>query len=116
MIVQSNNKLIAMFDLELNKDAITIADSEALECIEKLKTIKSHLRILEEQEKALSSKIKSLIGDHESLVDDNGSTLATYKVYEGGMKLHVDTLKEIFPHVYNDCLSKAEDYRRLVIK
>lgn len=116
MIVKDNNKLIAMFDVELNKDAVTIANNEALEYIEKLKTIKNHLRVLEEQEKTLSDKIKALIGDRESLIDDNGSTLATYKVYEGGMKLHIDTLKEIFPHVYKDCLSKAEDYRRLVIK
>jgi predicted phage-related endonuclease len=116
MIVQDSEKLVSMFDIELNQKNVSVATSEIQDSLEKLKAIKSHLKFLEEQEQVLCAKIKEFMGDHEVLVTQDGLEAATYKSYEGGMKLHVDTLREIFPQIYKDCLAKAESFRRFCIK
>lgn len=115
-MVQDGEKLVSMFDIELDKQNTVICDDEIEETIEKLKAIKSHLKFLEEQEQILSAKIKEFMGQNEVLVTREGLEAATYKTYEGTMKLHIDTLKEIFPQVYKDCLSKADSFRRFCIK
>lgn len=115
MLIKENDKLVAMFDVEV-KDNCAVATDEINEAIEDLRRIKRQIKLLESSQEELASKIKKFMDAKEDLVDSSGTVAATYKTYEGMEKLHIDTLKCIFPDVYKECLAKSDSFRRFLLK
>lgn len=115
MIVKDKENIVAMFDVALDPDH-AFATPEVDEALEELHRIKRQIKLLEESEALLVGKIKEFMGEKESLVGKDGTVIATYKSYEGTEKLHIDTLKCIFPDIYKECLAKTDVYRRFLLK
>lgn len=115
MIVKNNDKLFAMFDVALDPDH-AFATPEVNEMLSELHRVKKQIKLLEECESILSSRIKEFMGNKESLIDKDGTIGATYKSYDGPERLHMDTLKCIFPDVYKECLVKTDNFRRFLLK
>ena len=115
MFIKDKENIVAMFDVSLDPEH-AFATPEVDEALEELHRIKRQIKLLEESEALLASKIKEFMGDKEALVGQDGTVMATYKSYEGTEKLHIDTLKCIFPDIYKECLAKSEAYRRFLLK
>lgn len=115
MLVKEKNNMVAMFDVALDPEH-AFATPELNEALEELHRIKRQIKLLEESEVQLAAKIKEFMGEKESLVGQDGTVVATYKSYEGAEKVHIDTLKCIFPDIYKECLAKTESYRRFLLK
>lgn len=115
MIVQDKDNMIAMFDVQLDPDS-AFATPEINDMLAELNRIKRQVKLLQDNETALSGKIKEFMGAKEALIDRDGTVAATYKSYEGVERLHVETLKCIFPDIYKECLAKADSFRRFLLK
>lgn len=115
MLVKQNENVVAMFDVEINENC-AIATEEINEALEDLRAIKRQIKLLEASQEALAIKIKQFMDSKEDLIDGSGTIAATYKTYEGAEKLHMETLKCVFPEIYKECLAKSDSFRRFLLK
>lgn len=115
MLIRNDSKVVAMFDVKIDKDA-AIASPECCEAVEELKRIKRQIKLLEESAASMRKVIESEIGDKDKLLGDEGTVIATYKVQEGRVELDKALLQEFYPDAYKDCTVKGKGYRTLLLK
>lgn len=92
------------------------ATPEIVGMIDELKIIKEKGKELDGQQKKIENDLKMFFGDAESIVDNNGMTLATWKTAKSSKKLDDKALQADKPKVYEKYLVEVQGSRRLLIK
>jgi predicted phage-related endonuclease len=115
MFVKDNEKMISMFDVSLDVDS-SYSNEEIDLAVAELSRIKRQIKLLQDNEKELSAKVKEFINDKEKLVGIDGTIIATYTKHEGVNRVDNNILKASYPEAYYKCLVQGESYRRFLIK
>lgn len=93
-----------------------VATSEVRQAVENLRIVKQTIKSLEEQEAAERFTILSFMAEHDTLVDQDGNTLATWKEAKPATRLDTKRLKEEQPDLYELYARQGEPSRRFLLK
>ena len=92
------------------------ATAEILDELSRLKEIKEKTKTLETEQKAIEDDLKLFFGDAESIVSDNGKTLATWKAPKPSMTFDKSRFQKENQEEYEKYLKETQGARRLLIK
>lgn len=101
-----------------HKEGKTVkADTDIMEQLERLKILKSEIKPKETEVKEIEGNLKMFFGDAETIVDDMGNTLATWKAPKPSMKFDQKAWEAATPEDerakwYNE----VQGARRLLVK
>ncbi|QDV34935.1 YqaJ viral recombinase family nuclease [Tautonia plasticadhaerens] len=96
--------------------ASTLATVDIQEALEELKALKAVAKRVETEEEALQVKIKAYMGECESLVDEGGKTLATWKLAKGAERIDAASLRKEQPSIAQRYTVIGEPNRRFLLK
>jgi len=91
---------------EVKSEKKVVATNEDITIISKMAKLKNEIKERESEFEALKANICIKLGDAAVLEDALGECLVTWKE-RNTTKLSTDTLKKIYPNVYNECLAKS---------
>ena len=81
-----------------------------------LAVVKEQIKTLEDQEKKLRNMIVSYLGENDSLMDLDGSIIATFKSAKDGKKLDSELLEKEMPEIYARYQKVVAGSRRFLLK
>ena len=93
-----------------------IATGEILEQISRLKEVKAECKKFETEQKEIENNLKLFFEDAESIIDDNGKTLATWKAPKASSKFDAKAFESDNPKLYDSYCKVVQGGRRLLIK
>lgn len=93
-----------------------VATPEISEILSKYKELKEHSSAVEERMQNLRKQLCLAIGDNETIEDDMGKCLATWKYVKGNRRFDADRFKEECPDMHRKYVVDGNPYRRLLIK
>ena len=85
----------------------------AIELLRNARVKKAEVEAIEENAKAV---IMCALGERDTLVGQDGKTLATWKAQAGAKRLDTKALKELRPTVYAEFEKQGEPVRRFLLK
>ena len=106
----------------ISRPASVVATSQVIEAARRLAAIKAEIKRLEgdEQtagtEKWLRKMIVNYLGQNDTLLDVDGSVLATWKTSKESKKFDAEKLKEEMPEIYQRFQKTVQGSRPLLIK
>ena len=115
MLVKDDKRVVAMFDTNIDPD-FAFATLECSHAVEELKRIKRQIKMLEANAALMSEIIKKELSDKDTLVGEDGTIIATYKMNDGRLGVDEKLLEEFYPEAYKDCLVRGKGYRSLLLK
>ncbi len=95
---------------------VVIASNEMNDAVEQLRALRKQQKILEVKEKELKDQICKYMGENEELIDKDGLVAITWATIKDSQRLDSDTIKLMYPEIYNDCLTIVSGVRRFVVK
>ncbi|QHL91250.1 hypothetical protein GVO57_11055 [Sphingomonas changnyeongensis] len=93
-----------------------IACPEVAEAVDQLRAIKAAQADLAAREEAAKLTIMAALGDADTLVARDGTTLCTWKAAKAAARLDSRALKAAHPEIYSAFLKADEPNRRFLIK
>lgn len=93
-----------------------VATAEIMEQITRLKEIKESAKAYEPEQKAIENNLKMFFADAESIVDENGMTLATWKAPNPKKTFDEKRFESENPDLYESYTLEKQGARRLLIK
>lgn len=106
---------IAKYGRFSRPDAVT-ADDGIKAAVLAIKDIKEQISILEASEEEAKAIIFKAMADRDTLVDTNGTPLATWKTQAGSKRFDSTALKAAHPDTYAEFLKQGEPTRRFLLK
>jgi predicted phage-related endonuclease len=97
-------------------DNSALANSHVEQVAAQLKTIKEHIKKLEEQEAKQQAYLQAAMKDASSLVTFDGRVLATWKSAKGSMSFDKSALEKEMPEVYQRYMTETTGSRRFLLK
>lgn len=97
-------------------DNSALANSHVEQVVAQLKTIKEHIKKLEEQEAKQQAYLQAAMKDASSLVTFDGRVLATWKSAKGSMTFDKSALEKEMPEVYQRYMKETTGSRRFLLK
>ncbi len=98
------------------KETSIIANDIIVNSLEKLRKIKELKKVTQDKINKYELEIKNFMQDNELLVDTNDNCYVSWKVLTGYNVVDTTLLKEKYPDIYDECLTKRQLFRRFVIK
>lgn len=98
------------------KSMTVIASEDLNEAVAQLKALRKQMKIMEVQEKKLKDQICAFMGDSCELVDNDGLVAITWATVKDSVRLDADTVKLMYPDVYQECLTTVPGGRRFIVK
>lgn len=92
------------------------ATKEILEQIARLKELKEQNKKLETEQDEIETNLKLFFGDAESIISDNGKTLATWKAPKASEKFDAKAFQADHPKACTKYIKTVQGARRLLIK
>lgn len=92
------------------------ASDEVLEAIMSLRRFKVERDELDAEEEAVKSIVLAAFGEFDTLVDNGGRPVATWKASKAPQRLDAGALREAHPEIYQQFLKVGEPSRRLLLK
>jgi len=105
--------------LELYKNTVAtpvVADNDVLETVFTLKDIKKQKREIEFKEQECRDKITIFMKDYDTIVDQAGNIMVTYKMTRAGERFDVKSFSKDKPETYKEYVKISEPQRRLLVK
>ena len=84
--------------------------------VTQLKDVKRQIKHLEEAEEQLEVVVRNTLGDRESLVAVDGSTLVTWKSSKGSKRFSPTLFQQAFPDIYEQFVVEQPGARRFLVK
>jgi len=81
-----------------------------------LKDVKRQIKRLEEAEEQLEVIVRNTLGDKDSLVSVDGSTLVTWRSSKGSKKFSPTLFQQAFPDIYEQFVVDQPGARRFLVK
>ena len=100
----------------VSRPASIVTNAEIAKACQVLAKVKEQLKTLEDQESQLRNLIVSYLGVNDTLMDLDGSVLATFKSAKGSQKFDANALKEEMPEIYARYQKAVEGIRRFLLK
>lgn len=97
------------------ESSVTLPDSMAA-TVANLVQVRGQLKALEADEEEMKLAIVSFMGENDTLVDTDGSTIATWRTAKAAMRLDGAALKSAMPDVWARFAKAAEPTRRFLLK
>lgn len=110
-----NNDDVAKIYSRVNGQSIT-ATTEILEAMAGLKNIRNDIKLAEAEKERLEVIIKAFLGENETLLDDFGNTLATWKQQKGARRIDSDVLRANYPDIAASVTTIGDPIRRFLVK
>ena len=82
----------------------------------KLRSLREDIRRLESEKEIAEVFIKSFMGGHDVLIDENGVLLCTWKARKGAVRLNSKALKEDKPDLWEEYAEEGEPGRTFLVK
>lgn len=95
---------------------IAIADRETVEAVEALRVLKGEAKRIEERIEGETATILKALGEAETLVDDGGNILCTWKLAKAAERLDGKALREAHPDLCAQFIKAGEPSRRFLLK
>lgn len=95
---------------------VVVATTETEDAVNDLKSIKEQLATLKAQQTELEDKIKIVMQDGESLLDQQGTVLCTWKTAKDSSTFNEKALKKEMPDIYEKYLQTKQGSRRFLVK
>ena len=87
---------------------------EILQCVERLKAAKSHVKTIEEEIDHLETELKTRMVDAEAIIGQNGKPVVTWKT-SSSERVDVKRVREVLPaDLVAQCVVVSESRRFLV--
>jgi hypothetical protein len=93
-----------------------VATQETLAIVHELRTIKQLQGALEEKERALKTKLLAFMKESDTLIDQQGNILLTWRAVAPRKTVDVAFLKRAYPDIYREVVREGEPYRRLAFR
>lgn len=93
-----------------------IVISEIADAVRALKDLKAELKEHEILKETLEVQIKHYMGENETLVDENGVPLVTWKQQNGARRIDAEALRDNYPDIAAAVTKVGEPFRRLLVK
>lgn len=98
-------------------EGAVIALEEAVLSLEALRSVRSQISELEAAEEELKGRLIITLGEKgDTLIDNGGNTLLTYKLSNGRKSFDAKALEREMPEVYQKYLKNGEPSRRFLLK
>lgn len=110
-----NEKDILLLYKETKADPI-IANNDILLKLQDINQIKNQIALLEPVLKNYEEELRLFMKDHDTLIDESGQILATWKYTKPINRFNAKKLKEDNEKLWNKYLGKEDPQRRLVIR
>jgi putative phage-type endonuclease len=102
---------------KIRADGAVIAPEEALHRLNDLRSVREQINELQAKEEELKGKLIITLGDHgDTLIDNGGNTLLTYKLANGRKSFDAKALEKEMPEIYQKYLKNGEPSRRFLLK
>jgi len=102
---------------QIRSEGAVIADREAVSRVEGLREVRFRIGELEAKEEELKGKLIITIGESgDTLIDDGGNTLLTYKLSNGRKSFDSKTFEKEQPNLYQRYIKTGEPSRRFLLK
>lgn len=107
---------VARFGKSQAKGAV-LASREAVDSVEGLRTIRDKKASLEAEEEEIKGRLIVILGESgDTLIDDGGNTLLTYRLSNGRKTLDTKAMEKDHPEIYQQYLKQSEPVRRFLLK
>lgn len=106
----------AMFGRSARKDASVVASPTIMAEVSRLRGIRAEISNLEAQEEATKATIMVAMGEHDTLTDASGATLATWRMAAAPKRLDAKALAAAHPEIHAAFIREGEPSRRFLIK
>ena len=94
-----------------------VASRKAVDAVEGLKIIRLKMAALESAEEEIKGRLIVTLGETgDTLIDDGGNTLVTYRLANGRKAFDAKALEREMPEVYQKYLKQTEPCRRFLLK
>lgn len=101
----------------LRAEGAIVADDNVIRAVEVIKGTRAQIKELEEHEEAWKARLIIALGDAgDTLVDDAGNVLVTYKLANGRKSFDSKTFEKDQPNLYQKYLKTGEPSRRFLLK
>lgn len=87
-----------------------------VEAYQQMKALKDHIALLEEQLDEQKARVMNFMGNYETLLSADGTTLATWKLRRGAERLNTRLLKAEKPDIFQLYAETGEDGRTFLLK
>ena len=101
---------------KISREGRVIAAPEISTAVLKLIAIRDGIKILESEKEIAEVYIKNFMGENETLVDENGVPLITWKQQAGSKRIDNDALRKNYPDVAASVTRIGEPVRRFLVK
>lgn len=96
---------------------VIVAGRAEVQAVEDLREVKTKIDRLKAEEEELKALIIIALGDAaDTLADDGGNTLVTYRMSDGRKSFDLESFKKKYPNLYAEYLTPGEGSRRFLIK
>lgn len=106
----------AMFGRYARKDASVVASPAIMAEVSRLRGIRAEISNLEAQEEAAKAAIMAAMGEHDTLTDASGATLATWRMGAAPKRLDAKALASAHPEIHAAFIREGETSRRFLLK
>lgn len=102
---------------KIKSEGVVIASSGALHCVNNIKSIRQEITTLEEKEERLKGNLIITLGERgDTLIDDGGNTILTYKLANGRRSFDVKSFEKDHPDIYQKYIKTSEPQKRFLLK
>lgn len=107
--------VIARYGRRSTANAV-VADREAVYAIESLRELTAKAKTIEAHIEACKADIMRSLGESDTLIDDAGHVLCTWKAAKPSMRFDAKALQAEHPELYSQYLKASEASRRFLLK
>ena len=97
-------------------ESIIKGDEVVYDDLDELRLVKGQIADLKKREKELSVKVKDYIGDNDTLTNEDGEVIATWKMTKPTMSLNTKALMKDEPEIYRKYAKERKASRRFILK
>lgn len=102
---------------KIKSEGSVMASEQVLEVVSEIKAIRARLDELEAQEEEMKGKLIISLGESgDTLIDQEGTTLLTYKLANGRKSFDLKTFEKDYPNIYQKYIKITEPSRRFLLK
>lgn len=102
---------------KIRAEGAIIASETALCCLRDLCAVRDQISALQAQEEELKGRLIITLGaSGDTLIDNSGSTLLTYKISNSRKTFDAKALEKDMPEIYQKYLKQSDPVRRFLLK
>ena len=106
----------AMYGRHARKDSAVFASEAVLDACDRLAFIRHQMKAFEADEEAQKAIVMAAMGEHDTLTDAAGKTLATWRLAAAPKRFDAKAFSAAHPDLYAAFLKEGEPSRRFLLK